>query len=168
MDPAKAIAAARNPATTPEELRLLSEFEFMFVREAVAAHPLVTTEILDGLLPVDIGVYEQYCVARSVADSDRTSATTLGAVLALIDARQLDGSRRENWTYEDVAKRALTRARCPIAEAERLLDDSLVGMGVRLYVAKNAHSVDVLSILLRDRSKRVREAAAAQKASILS
>ena len=53
-DPAKAVAAARSPEATEDELRALARSPYTFVREYVAIHPGVTTSILRGIVPYEV------------------------------------------------------------------------------------------------------------------
>lgn len=156
-DPATAVAAARAPHATEDDLRVLARSSYTFVREYVAVHPNVTADILSGLVPSEVNSDGNFGIARAIARAPMVSAETLGRISRLIGAEWLDGSKRENRSFELLICSVAVNPNCPTQRALSILEKA--GRRVREIIAQETVDGDVLAALLADSSGRVREIA---------
>lgn len=159
-DPAKAVAAARSTDATIDELQVLARSPYKFVREYVANNPNVTSGILFGIVPPEVESDTNYGIARAIVRSPRASADILRTLSELIDIARCDGSRRENYRFEELAIAVAVHPNCPPELTLSIL--ARAGRRVREKVAEKSAKDDVLEALLSDPSGRVRSLASAR------
>lgn len=161
-DPAVASALVQDPSTKADVLAELAASPLAFLKEGVAVHPNVTADILDALVEknldpaTDLGL----ALARAVASNARTRSTTLGKLLALLDAKKVDGSQRQNWPFEDLAERILTHRSCPEHEGIAFLMRAKMPREIRARIARHTANREILTVLASESSTVVKGATA--------
>jgi len=113
MDPSKATAISRDPTTPLATLEALAKSDLPFLRENVARHPNVTPELLVDLVPSALESDGDLSVAMAIASNPRTPIAALLGILRLLRSERLDGSRRENWRWENLAVTVLSHRNVP-------------------------------------------------------
>lgn len=159
-DPTKAAALARNANTSLVTLEQLAISDLTFLREAVAHHPNVTVELLLRLVPLSLENEADRRVAAAVVSNPLTSGSALLAVARLLPPERLEGSRREDWTWEDLALAALSHGNFPETEAVNLIQSAHLSNDFKVRLAERHPNKRILDLLSEDRSEKVRRAAA--------
>jgi hypothetical protein len=161
-DPKKASDAARDPATTANDLRGLARSEYGFVRESVARHRNTDPEILSSLVPQDLKSDANRSIAGALAHNEATPAEALSSLLLLLDLEQLDGARRENWPFEHLAAALLDHPELPEESATSVLSFPHLSKRIKLAVIESGRSRRMLLHLANDPSSVVSDAARRQ------
>jgi hypothetical protein len=136
-------------------LEVLAGLGLPFLREYVAVHPNVTSALLDGLVPGALATPNDVGLTRAITMNETTPASILGRILEMIGPERVDGSRRENGPYEELALRALAHANCPAAAAEQFIATRDLPRSFRVSLAQAVTSVRVLEMLSSDASEIV-------------
>jgi hypothetical protein len=160
MDPSKAAALSRDETTSLATLEELAQSDLPFLRENVARHPNVTPELLLELVPTWLETDGDLSVAKAVVSNSRTPSAALLAVIRLLRYERLDGSRRENWRWEDVALIALSHRNVPGDDAVKVIESLGLPKSLKVRSAEYHPNKRVLMFLLSDQSESVRMAAA--------
>jgi hypothetical protein len=160
MDPSKASALSRDVTTSLATLEELAQSDLPFLRENVARHPNVTAELLLSLVPSSLESDGDLSVAKAVVSNPRTPSTALLAVIRLLQSERLDGSRRENWRWEDVAVVALSHGNIPGDDAVNAIESLELPRSLKIRLANQHPNKRVLEFLLLDQSEAVRMVAA--------
>ena len=99
-------------------------------------------------------------LARAIARNARTQSTTLAKIMGLLSPDKLDGSRRENWPFEDLAALVLTHRNCPEREGAAFLERARLPRELKARIARNTASREILEALKSEDSATVQRAAA--------
>jgi hypothetical protein len=167
-DPAKAAALARDPGTPVETLAKLAKSEPTFLREDVARHQNVTPELLQSLMPGRLEKEVDHRIAAALVSNPICPSSVLGALIRLLESEMVDGSRRENRRWEDLAVALLSHANCPETDAAAFLRSADLPRAIKVPIAERSPVKGVLRALLADPSETVRRAAAARTARTVS
>ena len=160
-DPARLAALARNVTTSLATLEQLAKSDLTFIREDVARHPNATGELLLRLVPTTLENEADRRVAAAVVSNPLTPGPALLAVARLLPPERLDGSRRENWPWEDLAVATLSHANFPVTDAVRLIQSTHLSNDLKVRLAERRPNKGILDLLSEDRSEKVCMAAAA-------
>lgn len=160
MDPSTASALARDPDTGSDALEMLCELGLPFLREYVAVHPNTPWELLERLAPRALRTENDVALARALTMNEGTPGGVLGRLLGLIDAQRVDGARRENWAYEELALRTMAHPNCPPTAAREFIAAHDLPRSFRCSLAQGVASVEVLETLANDVSEVVSAIAA--------
>lgn len=159
-DPSQAAALARSPDLSSEQLQALATSDLPFLREAAAQHPQSSPELLASLVPKQLSDDAALRIARSLSVNPSAPAQVLAALLQILDPELLDGSRRENWRFEQLAIDILRHPTCPV-------ESGLVVIGwasgnVRTRIAEVVDHPLFLSKVASDPSSKVSSVAKAR------
>jgi hypothetical protein len=147
--------AARDPAASVEDLRALAESQYVFVVIAVAEHPSAPIDVLEQLIPREPHTWNDVRMLDALAKNPRTPPAILAEIASLIPAllhrRDLDAFA--------VGLALFERGDTPRVVLEQLLADERTTTQFRKVVARDSTRDDILELLRRDRSERVRRAA---------
>ncbi len=158
--PAEALQAARAPHTDTNELERLAGSVYAFVRLAVAEHPATSAETLLRLVPESISTYHEQHLAIALARHPATPA----AALAHLAERLPPLNRGRNRAPAVAAGLGLcSNHQTPFPALAALLSPTSTSSAIRRRVARTTTRPDVLTLLLNDRSERVRQQARARR-----
>ena len=158
-DPKQASDAARNPNTPPSELAVLSQSEFGFVREYIANNPNTTSEVLEALIPIDLKSEVNRHIANALARNAHSASGILSEILAMLDFKDLDGSRRENWPYENLIIDVLSHPNLGEADANAVLSSVHLSKRIKLSLVGKNPPLSILTLLSEDKSSTIRDLA---------
>ena len=160
MDPAKASALSRDVTTPLATLEELARSELPFLRENVARHPNVTSELLLSLVPSALASESEFSVAMAVLSNPRTPGGAILSLIQLLTRERVDGTRRENFAWERLAVAALGHPNVPTVPAEEAIQSLALPKSLRIRLAEHCRNRAVLHFLATDASAAVRNAAA--------
>ena len=149
--------AAQSPATTVDELRKIAQSPFPFVAVAIANHPNVSTDILDALAPNEAHTWQQHEIAVAIGGNPKASPETLRRLLGLL-VQALDNGRDHQMAFK-AGVVICCNPDTPIDTIQEVLVSPQVAMQFRKVVARETSRLDVLDILLNDRSSTVKKRA---------
>jgi hypothetical protein len=152
MDPSRASALARDPSTPADTLEILTGLGLPFLCQYVAVHPNATPALLAGLTPATLSTDNDVALARALTMNEGTPADVLSRLLDLLRSEQLNGTRRENHPFEEVALRILSHPNCPEQAAERVLNTRELPRSFRVSLAQSVAAVAILEALAADAS----------------
>jgi len=160
-DPAEYLAAAESPHTSAEELGNLAQSEYDFVRTAVARHPSTPAEVLSGLLPPTLTTWNAQALTAELAKNENTSIETLTqlGVKLVPYCREADSPRANLQMGFEAAVRLCCNPRVPFETIARMLKADATTRQFRKVVARETSRIDVLELLVEDRSALVRRRA---------
>jgi hypothetical protein len=118
-----------------EQLCALAASDLAFLREAAAAHPCSTPDLLATLVPHDLSNDVAQRIANALALNPSTPSDVLERLLGLLDPQVLDGSRRENWPFDQLAVNVLRHPRCPVQAGLGAIGHSARGLRIRMAEA---------------------------------
>ena len=125
--------AARNPATLADELRVLADSAYEFVRLAVAEHPHTEADTLVALIPQRIESWHEQHLAYALARHPHTPAQGLHDLAERLPTVL---NRGRNHDYSLKAGVALCNNFCtPLGSIQSMLADPRVSTDVRRLVA---------------------------------
>jgi len=145
---------AESPTATTEELRLLAESDYSFVRVAVARHPSAPVDVLDRLFARDPGdIWLMHALATHPAASRELLSAIATHVPKLLHERDTQSAFAAGialYSHPNASDEALLE----------LLDQPQVTTQFRKVAARETNHPAALERLQRDRSDVVRRAAA--------
>jgi hypothetical protein len=151
------LRAAKSPETPPEELHELALSDYHSVLLAVAKNPNAQPETLDLLVPLRFSSWNSHELAVAIARHPNTTPETLH-VLAERLRPLLDNGRGHHMAFK-AGVHVCSNPKTPIEALEALLKPDHVAMQFRKVVARETRRQDVIDILLKDRSEKVRRRA---------
>ena len=146
--------AARSPATSPEELRVLRHSIYDFVITAVAWNPNTEADVLHTLVAEDINSWDEQDRAYAIAQHPHATTETL----ALLAERLIPLlNRGRNRTLALQAGLALcANPKTPWSAIHSICNDHRVSTDFRKRLARATQRRDILELLGADRSDVVR------------
>ena len=149
------VDAARDPATTPVELRELARAPYDFVHLAVAQHPSAPTDLLDQLLPSSPSTWNDTEMLLALATHPHSSSRLLTKIGNAIP--ELLHVRDRPLAFE-VGIALSTRSDTPHQVLTDLLTSHRTTTEFRKVIARETTRDDVIRLLRDDPSERVRRA----------
>jgi hypothetical protein len=131
---------------------MLAGLGLPFLREYVAVHPNAPPALLIDLAPAALETSNDVALARAITMNEAAPAGALGRLLQMIGDERVDGSRRENGPYEELALRLLAHPSCPAGAAERFVATRDLSRSFRVSLAQAVEAVAVLEALCADAS----------------
>jgi len=154
--PKEQLDLAKRADATPEELEALAKSPFNFVLTAVATNGNATASVLDALVPEGADSYPDQELLKAVAWNGNTGVATLRRVADRIAGR-LNGGRGNRVAFE-AGIALFSRFDTPTEVLVALLNCHATSTEFRKVVARQTGRPDVIEVLKRDRSERVRRA----------
>lgn len=153
--PRDALDRARE-CTSMKELDRLAQSSWDFVRVAVAANPNTSPETLARLFPSNAAEWSNQDMIISLAGNPGTSAEVLANCSRLL-AGLLDGGRHQNAFRAGIC--LAMNSRTPFDALVEMLSAPHTSTEFRKVVARETGRSDLLELLSKDSSPRVRNAA---------
>ncbi|MBV9791966.1 MAG: hypothetical protein JOZ51_27520 [Chloroflexi bacterium] len=147
--------AARDPATSAEELRSLAGSVYDFVRYAVAEHPRTEADVLAALIPQQIESWYEQQLADALVRHPNTPAQGLRVLAGRLPPVLNRGRNHDNGLRAGIA--LCDNPHTPLDAIQAMLEDRHVSTDFRRMVARKTTRVDVLQFLQNDRSDVVRK-----------
>ena len=146
--------AARAEETPEEELRELSQSEYIFVREAVAANSSTPGEVLSAMVPKQLVAEDDFRIALSVIKNPKIESALSGVIAGLVVEAIGRISPRECYPMQLLD----AVVRCASAPNESLLpltDPELIPKYIRGRMAASGVRLEVLTKLSVDPSSKI-------------
>lgn len=154
--PKEQLDAARSPAATNEDLRLLARSPYGFVRVAVAENPKTEDRELEAMLPRDLDNHRDQELADAIARNPRASERTLRTLATLLEGRL--ANRRTDHLAFRAGVQLCCHANAPLDVIREILRPDHCSAEFRKVVARETGRSDVLHLLSEDASERVQRA----------
>ncbi len=106
------------------------------MRDAVVRHPNVSVELLLRLVPSTLENEADRRVAAAVVSNPLTAGPALLAVARLLPPERLEGSRRENWPWENLALAMLSDGHFPETEAVSVIQSAHLSNDFKVRLAE--------------------------------
>ena len=136
QDPFLASALAHATDTDPAVLAALTFSSHGFVREAALSNQATPLSALTVAIPSSLGTEAQVGIARAIASRDDAPPALLEQLLALLEPSTIDGSRRENWRYEQLASALLVHRNISEAVKDAFMTRVKLSKRVRSLVSQ--------------------------------
>ncbi len=107
QDPFIGRTLANATDTSPEILAALTSSSHAFVREAALSNQATPLAAVSAAIPSSLSTEAQAGIARAIASRNDTPTALLEQLLVLVEPSKIDGSRRENWPYEQLVSAVL-------------------------------------------------------------
>jgi len=154
--PKEQLDMAKRAEASPEQLEALARSPYNFVLTAVAGNGNTPTSALDGLVPDEADTYPDQELLKALAWNPNTRVATLRRVADRLAGR-LNGGRGNQVAFE-AGIALFSRFDTPIEVLVALLNRAETSSEFRKVVARQTGRADVIEVLRRDRSERVRRA----------
>ncbi len=149
--------AAKSIDTLSSELRELAKAPYGFVLTAVAGNPNTDADVLASLVPEIVVSWSQQELAVEIAKNNNADAETL-SLLAKHLIPVLDNGRNHQKGFS-AGIHLCNNTKTPIATIKTLLQSERIAMQFRKVLARESIRLEVLEILLNDRSETVKNRA---------
>ena len=136
QDPFLARTLANATDTDPAVLAALTSSSHAFVREAALSNQATPLSALAGAIPSSLSTEAQVGIARAIASREDAPPALLEQLLALLEPSNIDGSRRENWPYEQLASALLVHRNISEPLRDGFMSKYKLSKRVRLLVSQ--------------------------------
>ena len=157
--PADRLRAAKATGTPPEELSLLSQSEFTFVRVAVAANPSTPQSTLHSLIPPRLQSQEEFEIAVGLIMNPMLQAEDCERIGSLI-RESIDRISLRDFYPAQLINAFVRNANVPVESLIALADPASIPKHIRHYIAVPGVRPELLNKLLEDPSPKVKSRAA--------
>lgn len=149
--------AAKSERTTVSELEDLAKSDYNFVKLAVANNPNATEEILDLLIPNRFDSWNEQEICVALTKNSKTSAKSLEKLAENL-IPYLNSKRGNDMAFK-AGVNLFTNSNVSINSLAKILNSKEVSVLFRRKIARETTRMDVLDLLLIDKSEAVRKRA---------
>lgn len=149
--------AAESELTPVSELSYLAKSEYSFVRLAVANNANVTETIIESLVPINMGSWNEQELSAALTKNPKTLPKTLGELAEKLTP--FLNSARNNDMASQAGINLFCNPNTPIEALAEILKSDSVSVLFRRKIARETRRKDVLNLLLKDISEAVRKRA---------
>lgn len=156
--PKEELDAARSPDRSADELDVLAESQYEFVQTAVAEHVGTRPSTLAGLVPMSLAGDGAQALGLALAQNKNTPDYALAKLGKLVEP--FLRNEREQHTLFEIGVALSCNSNTPFKVLSGMLDEERCVTVFRKVVARETRRLDVLRLLVEDRSESVRKRAA--------
>jgi hypothetical protein len=140
QDPFIGRTLANATDTAPEVLAALTSSSHAFVREAALSNQATPLTAVAAAIPSSLRTEAQVGIARAIASRDDAPTALLEQLLVLVEPSKIDGSRRENWPYEQLVSALLFHRNLSAPVKEAFLSKTKLSKRVRSLATQSPGS----------------------------